>query len=344
MKALILLAALSSTDGELQNLRAKMVPYDHKPVYQHMVYSVDSLNVRNGGGGLYTMDFQPGPHHLHKNPGTNTHEFPWITTAGYDGPTVHYHYFPPGKKITYTDTTGFQYRFGLRSIDGSPRADHGDKERVIEWKYPAGTIFMEILTTQGLTFEVRTRTKTEQGTWRANVYRPYADADDLKAKLLKLGSRQAKTLAAQLDNLPRTPVHIKARHNTPTFEFKGYREDLPEIPEVLAKEILNWPFVPYSDWKSDCFAPSTKSESLSIVPKDYAGYMVKPDSKGCMQCHQHVLKHAFNLDTNRDWYGRIRGSDAIFSFSIFDERSISTGFYQQSRDPIIRTDLPIVRE
>lgn len=338
MKAALLLAALVSTDGELDRLKGKMIHYDHQPVYQHM-QGTDARYPKTGGGGIYSTKFQPGPLHLRENPGTNTHEFPWVHTAGYTGPVQHYYYFPEGKKITVTESTGEQF-FGKR-LKIRLNADHGDRERVIEWQYPSGTVFMEILTTEGLPFEVRTRTKTEQGTWRANVYRPFADATDLKDKLLKLGSRQANSLAESIDRLPRTPVTIASRHNTPTFSFKGYREDLPEIPEVLAKEILGWPFVPHAEWKPDCFAPSTKSTSLSIVSHDYQGFMVRPDSKGCMECHKHVQQHAFVLDTNRDWYGRVRGSDGIFSFSIFDESSISTGFYERSLDPVIRTDLPI---
>jgi hypothetical protein len=192
---------------------------------------------------------------------------------------------------------------------------------VVEWRYPAGTIFVETLTTHGKVFEVRTRTKNREGRWTANVYRPYADAEDLKEKLRKLGTVDARKLADAIDNLPRKYSEIQNPHPVKTFEFKGYREDLPEIPESLAETILSWDFEANASWKSDCHAPSTRSASLSIVAKDYQGFMVRPDSKGCAQCHDTTLASTSKMETGRDWYGRVRGSDGIFSFHIFDSES-----------------------
>jgi hypothetical protein len=322
-KALLLLAALTSTDGNLERLSKTAQPYDHQPVYQQMHAMNGRFDMKMAG--LFHVRTENGPFAL--RPGTTTHEFPWVHTAGYTQPVHHAVYIPEGKKILYRDTYG-------------PRVgEHGDLERVIDWQYPVGTVFVEVLTTHELPFEVRTRTKTA-GMWRSTVYRPYADADDLIDKLNHLGTRDAKTLANQIQSLPRTGVSLQNRHDHKTFRFQGYREDLPEIPEALSRAILGWRFVPHSGWKSDSHAPSTRSDRLSIVSKDYEGYMVKGDSKGCMQCHESVGRHAFQLQRNRDWYGRVRGSDGIFSFHIFDETSISPQM-GQGREPKLNGSLPL---
>lgn len=319
--ALLLLAGLTSTNGDLEALARKVQPYTHTQVYQQMHGYDASMR------GIFDVRTENGPFNL--RPGTTTHEFPWVHTAGYNRPTLHYVYLPEGKRILFRDT--FDRRPG----------EHGDVERVIDWQYPEGTVFMEVLTTHDVPFEVRTRTKSK-GAWRSTVYRPYADADDLVEKLLALGTRDAKSLASQIPTLPKTGLSIQNRHDHKTFHYSGGREDLPEIPEGLARTILSWPFVPHSGWKADIHAPSTRSKSLSIVSEDYLGCMVRPDSKGCMQCHESVGMHAFKLQRNRDWYGRVRGSDGIFSFHIFDESSISP-MMGQGREPRLNMQLPLER-
>jgi hypothetical protein len=322
-KALMLLAMLSSTNGDLEGLSKKVKPYNHTPVYQQM-HAMNGVFTPSMAG-IFNVKTENGPFAL--RPGTTTHEFPWVHTAGYYQPVHHYVYIPDGKKILFRDTYG-------------PRlGEHGDLERVIDWRYPEGTVFVEVLTTHDLPFEVRTRTKTKE-MWRANVYRPYADADDLVAKLHQLGTRDAKALAASIGSLERVPVRVENKHTVKTFRFQGYREELPEIPESLARTVLGWPMVPHSAWKDDCHAPSTRSKNLSIVAENYEGFMVKGDSKGCAQCHDSVGQHAFRLERNRDWYGRVRGSDGIFSFHIFDESSISPAM-GQGREVKLNGTLPL---
>src|SRR5207247_3875710 len=85
------------------------------------------------------------------------------------------------------------------------------------------------------------------------------------------------------------------------------------------------------EWKTgadstQAFAPSTTAE-FHIVPKNYRAGFVEISSTSCMRCHDSTLKHARDFQELREWYGRVRGSDNIFSFHIFDPRSIShTGF------------------
>jgi hypothetical protein len=310
-----------STNGELQRLWKMVKPYKHTQCFQNMQ-----------GRDAYVghIDWLPGIDRLHPegNRRSNTHEFPWVHTAGFERGSDKYVHLPSGEHIEYTDRSG---RW----------PDHGDVERVVEWRFPPGTVFVETLKTHGRIFEVRTRTKGGKGEWRANVYRSYADASDLQTKLQKLGTRDARRLALSISDLPRSYLKITDPHDKPSFEFKGYREDLPDIPESLAETILSWDFVANAEWKTDCFAPSTKSDSLSIVSKDYLGCIVRPDSKGCMQCHDSTQRHAFTLERNRDWYGRIRGSDGIFSFHIFANTAISVKGMEAIQPISFNADLPL---
>jgi hypothetical protein len=43
----------------------------------------------------------------------------------------------------------------------------------------------------------------------------------------------------------------------------------------------------------------------------------------CIACHKTVLGHAQHFQTNRDWYGRVRGTDSIFSFPMHDDSCVS---------------------
>jgi hypothetical protein len=44
----------------------------------------------------------------------------------------------------------------------------------------------------------------------------------------------------------------------------------------------------------------------------------------CAKCHESTLKHVDEFDTPRQWYGRVRGSDRIFTFHPIEPASIST--------------------
>lgn len=314
-----------STNGELQKLWKRAMPYKHQAVFQNMQ--------SYGDGWVHPVSWLPGSDRFDSKAlagkRSNPHEFPWVHTAGFANATQKYVYLPEGEHIEYRDRSG---RW----------PDHGDAERLIDWSYPVGTVFVETLTTHGRVFEVRTRTKAGSG-WRTNVYRPYADAEELKERLLTLGTRDAKALASAIDKLPRTYLEIKNPHPVKTFEFKGYREDLPDIPESLAETILSWDFVANADWKTDCHAPSTKSDRLSIVAKDYQGCIVRPDSKGCAQCHDTTLGHVSRLEPGRDWYGRVRGSDGIFSFHIFDESTLTVDSDTGKKQVKVNKELPLKR-
>ena len=76
---------------------------------------------------------------------------------------------------------------------------------------------------------------------------------------------------------------------------------------------------------------ATTNENFHIVPNRYTAAHLGHDRIGCANCHKDVNRSArtFNRRTTngqeifRDWYGRVRGSDGIFSFHPFEHSSIS---------------------
>ena len=69
-------------------------------------------------------------------------------------------------------------------------------------------------------------------------------------------------------------------------------------------------------------APTTNA-SFHIVLAAYDGGFIDVDRVSCMRCHETVNHHVDRFNFGRDWYGRIRGSDGIFSFHPFASSSIS---------------------
>ncbi len=123
---------------------------------------------------------------------------------------------------------------------------------------------------------------------------------------------------------------IVNEHPLKIFENTAFVPELPDLPKKLLAEQVT-----FKETRSSWAA------SGGVFPESYEGAFIEPSSKACAQCHDTVGKHAFDFDMGRDWYGRVRGSDGIFSFHIFEPSSISYG--RVGGQPIIRNDLPISR-
>jgi hypothetical protein len=81
----------------------------------------------------------------------------------------------------------------------------------------------------------------------------------------------------------------------------------------------------------------TANAPVHIVPGGYDGGFIEVDQHSCMRCHQTANQHVRNFDFGRDWYGRVRGSDGIFSWHPFDPSSISSNGFKNT--PRIRPSL-----
>ena len=254
--------------------------------------------------------------------GNGNREFPWGDPAGTE-------------KVTNL------YKFGFLHLP--PRESNGLWPVVYfvdsgyRWVFPKSAIVGEVLCLyskegKALPFELRTRTRTLSG-WEADAYRPFASAATLRPVAEELGlSALVKQLATPSSDLP--TLSYKARHPRPSVSVTSKVDILPVIPASAVYTLLQREFVSVNgqDWKEGCAAPTT-AEEFSIVPAGYRGSSFRvPD--GCVNCHtdtnQEVDKFESFTDTRRDWYGRIRGSDGIFSLHPFDKSCIShNGFAKQ---------------
>ena len=271
--------------------------------------------------------------------GNANREFPWGSPAGlHVSPNFKAFRFvdlPPGKTIVY-------WRERLQG-DASPGS--------IVWQFPAGTTFGEILLVtdpsgNDWTFELRTRTRTDKG-WTMNAFRPFTTQAELAARIKQLEPRwKSKPELVQIVKGQSEKEEVQRlvnQHDLVTFDATALYTHLPEIDHALVRKLLDTPFKSAlgQEWKKsadgvEAFAPTTEAP-FHIVPKHYQGGFVEVSSKSCMRCHDSTLKHARDFQPNRDWYGRVRGSDNIFSFHIFDPSCVShNGF---SIEPKIRQSL-----
>lgn len=203
----------------------------------------------------------------------------------------------------------------------------GKRDIYHEWAYPNGTVFGEILTVgasdkEHYTFEVRVRERLGKGDWKVRVYRPYPGREDL-AKALE---RHGVDLAVAVHEKQR----LRSKHpDSVAFDRTANVAELPRLnPEVARSLLSGATFKPASEsWDQGVAAPTAKG--FNIVPDNYHGGYIKVTKQSCMGCHEHTLRPVDDFDFRRDWYGRVRGSDNIFSFHVFDPASISDNGFRR---------------
>ena len=246
------------------------------------------------------------PREIYGNPNV---EFPWGSPAGAElVPDEHF------------STFKFLLLHKDRSITVSRKYLPGDSRPSWTWVFPDGTVVGEVLQLyhkeRYYTFEVRLRTKTE-GRWRVASYRPFESLQDFRT-----------FCAINGEQLSVDTKRVRQSHQL--FDGDVEATLLGKVSEELVKKALSRRFVNVhgKEWSSGTFAPTT-DEAFHIVPKNFKAATVEVGSKSCMRCHESTLKHASDFDFRRDWYGRVRGSDGIFSFHPFDPSCISySGIYQ----------------
>jgi hypothetical protein len=257
-------------------------------------------------GKVYSIFYNiAGKSDLYGNP---NREFPWGHAAGTNQSNSFHFINLPSPIITYQSNLKTK-RFGI---------DLTNNDFVTGWIYPIGTVFGEVLllTHNGVDypFDLRTRVKTANG-WSVNSFRPVITRDELN-KLIELPKADVK-IEYLKDNQPDHTV----------FNRKASVDYLPEMLEKDVKRLFRLPFKSAlgQEWITykgiDGYAP-TSNHKFSIVPKGYKGAFLSVDSKFCMTCHDGCLiKEAEDFDQKREWYGRIRGSDGIFTFHPFRDVS-----------------------
>jgi hypothetical protein len=218
----------------------------------------------------------------------------------------------------------------------------GDSVRGYEWIFPVGTVLGEVLSMRGPNgkehvFELRVRIR-DYGEWAVDVFRPFPTAGHLADSIKKARAdwHEKPTLARLVGHLE-GPIALKKHklsnnHPRKVFVQSMGMDTLPPVDDdpLVVQLLTETTFTSASDvaWRESengavyTCAPTTTA-AFHIVPANYAGGFVDVDPESCMRCHDSVGQQAQHFEFGRDWYGRVRGSDGIFSFHPFSMGSIS---------------------
>jgi hypothetical protein len=138
------------------------------------------------------------------------------------------------------------------------------------------------------------------------------------------------------------------QHPRTIINREALLDPLPPLPARLVetllletpfKSVLGRAWRQSSEFDTQGYAPTTEA-GFQIVPREYGGAFLEVTSRKCMTCHDTVGMHANDFQFGRDWYGRVRGGDGIFSFHIFEPSCVSgngIGIAPQLRGELLRT-------
>ncbi len=266
--------------------------------------------------------------------GNGNREFPWNSTGGThrtkNVKTFRFLWLPRDEKGKQLPVVWHR------------RHLNGDSSRGYAWTFPVGTVFGEVLRMRSpsgryYTFEMRLRIR-ESGDWGVDVFRPFPTHDDLAVRIKELRPtwEQNERLAKIVNSLQR-PKQLKKHklvnkgHSRQVFRQSAGVDSLPSLNDTrLTAELLTkTPFRTTLEhsWRIGSngvavAAPTTRA-SFHIVPANYDAGFIHVTRSSCIRCHNTVNQSVNNFDFSRDWYGRIRGSDGIFSFHPFDPSCVS---------------------
>jgi hypothetical protein len=222
----------------------------------------------------------------------------------------------------------------------------GSSSQGYAWTFPVGTVVGEVLRMRAPdgkshTFEIRLRER-EYGEWAVDVFRPFPTAADLaeRIKALRPQWEQDANLKRLVDHLEKSaPLkrHIlaDANHSLSVFRQSMGIDTLPPVgDDDLVIQLLNE--TPFRSalgqvWRTGsngtATAAPTTLAAFHVVPRNYDAGFIEVDRVSCQRCHETVNRHVNDFEFGRDWYGRIRGSDGIFSFHPFSQGSVSRNGY-----------------
>lgn len=273
------------------------------------------------------------------------HELPWNEAAGTD-------------RVENLEAVRFLWlpirEDGKRWPVAVARQTIGNDPGTTTWTFPRGSVVGEMFTLRSPSgrdypFEVRTRTKFEDG-WRMEVYRPYPTNYSLARRLRELGEQE---LAAKVAKpLAGVPIALRNPHPKRVIDEHAHWQALPKMPVELVEKLLKdatFHECSHTAWNysngQEQHAPAVAADDkFNIVPARYEGAVIPVSDASCVRCHQTTLHPAeefapnrsipaYSLDSPyREWYGRVRGSDHVFSFHPFEPNGIGNGSvrYRQS--------------
>lgn len=290
----------------------------------------------------------PGIDRRGNGPGNGNREFPWLFPGGTDNAKGVYAFrFVSLPK----QASGKPWPIVVldREVILSDGAERGDRSVVgtTQWLFPVGTVIGEVFTMRApsgrdFAYEVRAR-KRFIDDWQAEVFRPYPTADDLAAALERLGGQGEAIAKLRAPLSGATATLVDRQPLKRVFHETAARDDMPSLPAATVEQLLTGvefkpcSFTPWKTGNVDCHAPcAPKDGSFSIVPTGYQGCMIPVSHESCARCHETALRSvdvfAPNLAVTgspgaREWYGRIRGSDGIFSFHPFAPQAVEMQGY-----------------
>ena len=265
--------------------------------------------------------------------GNANHEFPWGTPAGThrasNVSSVKFLRLPLDEQGQTLPVVWYRKHY------------RGDSQAGYAWTFPVGTVLGEVLRQRGpdgkdYTFELRIRVR-ERGDWAVDVFRPFPTAESLIERIKELRPQweENETLVKMMFHLETPFAMTKMRlvdyHPRLSFSQSMGVDRLPPLndPDLVARLLLTTPFQSASGktWRygtNDVWtcAPTTKA-AFHIIPADYDAGFIEVNRFSCARCHATVGMHANDFEFGRDWYGRVRGSDGIFSFHPFALSSVS---------------------
>lgn len=118
-----------------------------------------------------------------------------------------------------------------------------EDETVTRWRYPAGTVFCEVLLLEDpdgvrRPFEVRTRTRGKSG-WRPASYRPFRTYEEFRAFL----EREKVDVERWESGLTVSVERLRSSHpDGEAFDRQAAVQMLPELPAKVVTEALSRPF------------------------------------------------------------------------------------------------------
>lgn len=281
--------------------------------------------------GIHTPWYDISANHDYRGFGNGNREFPWGTPAG-----------------THRCKNVSSVRFLWLPLDSEgnrrPVVWFKDKENNdgYAWLFPVGTVVGEVLRMKGgdgylYTFEMRIRRRAETK-WLVDVFRPFPTSTDLLTAIKQLPAwnknKQLVTLCANLESETPADLQTLASHHPKTVAFRSTAavDPLPPLDSKIVAKLLNnaknygkFKSSLGVSWKDDSNSPAapTSTTDFHIVPAKYDAGYIDVDSKSCMRCHASTNEPVSTFEDDRDWYGRIRGSDGIFSFHPFEKSCIS---------------------
>ncbi len=282
-------------------------------------------------------------------PGNGNTEFPWNHAGGCDNVkglrAYRFVKFPSRLDGSYWPVVVYKSRIDLSGVNQNSvnRSEANGTNSQWQWTFPQGTVFGELLCMPGpndlvYPFELRLRFRREDY-WDVDVYRPFVHATDLAKRVKEIepewyNKNDLSNYVMSLEQpSPLNQILIADNNrNTAAFRVRAGVHPLPRIVDTSIVERLltetPWQTALGATWKTGtnkvvATAPTAaKGTGFNIVPEGYGAHSFVVDTDSCMRCHRHTNVPVRTFEDQRPWYGRIRGSDGIFSFHPISPRSI----------------------